>query len=283
MSELQKIIKYFAMAFAAFLAFTIVSGIVTAILAITGFFSYSTTTTTQVDGTYNYSNVQNIDIDHGVGTLIIKIGDSDDIIVETTNVTKNFTIKQKDNGDLHIQDEQQFMNVNVFGNGLSKNKKIVIYLPKDFVAEQFDIDAGAGNIEIDGLKTEKLMLTAGFGNVEGDNIIADSCDLESGVGNINLTNVDIGNFNIEGGVGNIKIEGNVYGKTIVECGIGNIKLTVRGDINDYNLNVDKGIGTIKVNGNSYSQIDGNRNASNLMSIEGGIGNIDIIFEEAFGF
>jgi DUF4097 and DUF4098 domain-containing protein YvlB len=278
MSELQKVLKYFAMAFAAFLAFTIISGIVTALFAVTGFFSFSnntSTSTSKVDGTYNYSNVRNIEIDHSIGNLIIKTSDNDDIIVETTNVTNDFTIKQKDNGDLYIHDDQEFFNV--LGR-INKNKKIVVYLPEDFVAEKFDIEAGAGNIQIENLKANKFVLVAGFGNVEGDNIIADSCILESGVGNINLNNVNLTNVDIEGGVGNIKIYGELYGKTIVDSGVGNIKLVLDGDLNDYNINAEKGIGTIKVNGDSISQINSNKNASNVMDIKGGVGNIDIIID-----
>ncbi len=280
MNELQKVIKYFAMAFAAFLAFTIISGIVTALFAVTGFFSISSGSTTKVDATYNYSNVRNIDIDHSIGKLIIKTSDNDEVIVETTDVTKDFTIKQRDNGDLYIKDEQEF--INVFGNNINKNRRIVVYLPEELVVDKFDIDAGAGNIEIEDLKAKKLVLAAGFGNIDGDGITADSCTLESGVGNISFYNVDFNNFDIEGGVGNIKVDGVLYGKTTVESGVGNIRLIVRGNINDYNINAEKGIGTIKVNGNSLNQI-GNKNASNFMSIEGGIGNIDIDFEEAYGF
>lgn len=282
MSELQKVLKYFAMAFAAFLAFTIISGIVTALFAVTGFFSFgnNTTSTAKVDSTYKYSNVRNIDIDHSTGNLFIKTSDSDEVIVETTNVTSQFTIKQKDNGDLYIHDDQEFFNV---VGKIGHNKKIVVYLPEDFVADKFDIEAGAGNIQIDNLNANKLVLVAGFGNVEGDNIVANSCTLESGVGNINLNDVNLTNVDIEGGVGNIKIYGDLYGKTNIESGVGNIKLVLNGDLEDYNITAEKGIGTIKVNGNSINQMNNNKNATNFMDLEGGIGNIDIIFENASGF
>lgn len=280
MNELQKVIKYFAMAFAAFLAFTIVSGIVTALFAVTGLFSISSSTSTKVDGTYNYSNVQSIDIDHSLGKLIIKTGDSDEVIVETTNVTNDFNIKLKDNGELYIQDGKN--SFNIFGDGVSKNRKIVVYLPEDFVAENISIDAGAGDIELENLTTKKLVLNAGFGNVDGEGIIADSCSLESGVGNVSLNNVDFKHFDIEGGVGNIKVDGVLNGKTTVESGVGNIKLIVRDDSNNFNISVEKGIGSVKVDGNSINQMN-NISASNFMSIEAGIGNIDINFITNAGF
>lgn len=283
MNELQKVIKYIAMAFAAFLAFTIISGIVTAIIAVTGIFSISSSksTSTKVDGSYNYSNVQSIDIDHSLGKLIIKTSDSDEVIVETTNVTDEFKIKLKDNGELYIQDEKEFFSV--FGNNIGKNRKIVIYLPEDFIADKVDIDAGAGNIEIENLTARKFVLNAGFGNVDGEGIIADSCSLESGVGNVSLSKVDFKHFDVEGGVGNIKVDGVLLGKTSVESGVGNIRLIVRGNINDYNISTEKGIGSVKVDGNGVNLINGNNNASNFMTIEGGIGNIDIDFEDAAGF
>lgn len=278
MSELQKVIKYCAMGFAAFLAFSIITGILTGVVALTGVFSGIGSGKT-VDINKSFENVTSLSAEPGVGTFKIKQGDSDQVEVIAENVSDNFVVEKSSSGHLKLKGRVNFWNF-FDGDSVNGNSKITIYLPKDFVGEDVDINAGAGNIEIEALSTKKLDIDAGAGNIKGQNIVAEQVDLDGGVGEIDLEQVDFTKVDIDCGVGNINLQGSLYGKSEIECGVGEVTLDLNGTQDDYNIKIDKGLGSINVNGEKYSDIQWHNNtAANTLDIDGGVGDIDINFKE----
>lgn len=277
MNEFQKIIKYLAMGFGIFLTFIIITGIVSAVIGLSGVFSSgSSVNTTNI--TERYDNVKSIEIDHGVGKLYILEGTEDQVVVEGSNIPEDYIIEKNFSGTLKIKNK-----VNVFNIvGINNNNKstIRVYLPEGFVAEKFEINAGAGNVELNDITAKQLEIDAGAGNITGNRIYADFFDLDGGVGNIELKDIEFLGSDIDCGVGNIELSGNLLGKNKLECGVGEISIDLYGSPDDYKLTVEKGLGNIKVNGEKYSNVSWNNiTATNSLSISGGLGNIDINFQK----
>lgn len=277
MNEMQKVIKYIAIGFAAFLAFTIVTGIVTAFIALTGAFSGINSGDSK-DINRSFDNVSSLSVEPSIGTLKIKEGTSDKVEVIADNVSENFIVKKSQDGKLILKGKFVFWNI--FGNHSENGKSdITIYLPSGFEAKEVEIDAGAGNIIIEELTTKRLDINAGAGNISGRNITASRVDLDGGVGDIDIEEVDLSNATIDCGVGNINLQGKLLGKNEIECGVGEVELTLKGSVEDYDIKIDKGLGNISIDGEKYSEIKWNNgSANNSLDIDGGVGNIEIDFE-----
>ncbi len=278
MNEFQRVIKYLAMGFAIFLAVVIIGGISTAIFALTGVFKGFTISGDAIDINKSFDDVKSISIDHGIGTLKVKVGESDKVEIIANNVNENYTIDKSFSGNLTMKSKTRFGFWNWFGSNDYKSD-VTVYLPKDFVAEKFEVDAGAGNVNIERLQTKKLVINGGAGDIKGNNILAHSVRIDGGVGNIDLEQAELNDTTIDSGVGNIDIEGLLLGKTDIDCGVGNVDLKLKGTTDEYNIKVEKGLGNIRINGEKYSDIRWNNlNAENSIDIDGGVGDISIDFE-----
>ncbi len=277
MSELQKVIKYCAIGFAAFLAFSIITGILSGVFAISGVFTGIGSNNT-INVSESFEDVKSLSVEPGIGTFAIEIGETDKVEVIAENVSENFVVEKSFSGNLKIKGK--FNVWNFFGDHSNNaGARITVYIPKDFIAENVDIDAGAGNINIEALTAKELEINAGAGNINGKNITAYEVKLDGGVGEISLEQVNLTDVDIDCGVGNIDLEGSLYGKSQIDCGVGEVNLTLTGSVDDYNLKVEKGLGSIRINDQKYSDLNwNNTTASNTLDISGGVGNIDIDFE-----
>lgn len=278
MNEFQKVIKYLAIAFAIFLTVVIIGGISTAIFSLAGVFNGVTASGDTVDINKSFEDVKSISIDHGIGTLKVKVGESDKVEIIANNVNENYTIEKNFGGNLIMKSKTKFWLFNWF-DGDDFKSDITVYLPEGFIAENFEIDAGAGNVNIDSLETKKLEINGGAGDVKGKNIVANTVDINGGVGNVDFEQVELHDTTIDSGVGNVDIEGYLFGKTDIDCGVGNVDLNLKGTTDDYNIKVEKGLGNIRINGEKYSSLNWNNlTAENSIDIDGGVGEISIDFE-----
>ena len=168
MTTTQKIIKYFALGFAACLIITIISAILSGGYALLNAFGLIHTNkniitedlkviSTKVD------EVSTIKIDLAFTNLYIKVGDN--FKVETNN--PQITFEEK-NGSVKIKEK----NRNWLNNN-SKASNLIIYIPEDMIAlDETNIETGAGKINIEKLNTQSLYLELGAGDVHIENVIA---------------------------------------------------------------------------------------------------------------
>lgn len=289
MNSFQRVIKYCAIAFAVVLAVGIISGIASAVFAVVSVVSgvgHSVRNDNYynkddlIDFTQEYTDVRSLEIERATGELYIKTGDT--FRVEAENVPEDFKAEVTSNGTLKVYGNGRinFLWFN-FGHGRKFNSKVTIYIPENFVAEDAEIECGAGNVRIDALRAEDLTISAGAGNITGNNIVAeDEVKFDGGVGNIELSNVNFNNADIDCGVGNLRIDGILIGDSKVNSGVGEVDMTLQGNVNNYEFDVDTGIGSIRLNGEKLrDDYENNKDAENSFRIDGGIGNIDIDFTE----
>jgi hypothetical protein len=278
MSNFQRTIKYIAIAFAILLAVGIVSGIANAAFAIVSAVSGGLMGENGgvIDFSETYSDVRNLDIDNSTGKLIIKTGDT--FKVEAVNVSDSFEAKVTNDGTLKISDshnDSQFLWFH-FGGFDDPNSTVTVYLPAVFVAEDTNIESGAGSVNIEHLYTEELTISAGAGSISGNGITAEKTKIEGGFGSISFSDVNFTDTDLDCGVGSVNSNGVLTGGNQVNCGIGDVVLNLDGNVQDYNMEVDSGIGTISLNGKKLSdnyRLD--NDADNSIKIDGGIGKVVI--------
>jgi len=231
MTTAQKIIKYLAVAFAIFLIMTIISAILSVILALSGILGLKTavqnSSTELIATTFENAEIDTLNIDIAFTNLTIKQGEI--LKIETDN--SNIDCKQK-NQELHLEekDYKWFSYNNV-------EKELILYIPEDLEFEKVKINAGAGKVTILSGKINDL-------------------DFDMGVGEANITADLLGKSEINAGVGelNINLQGEKESYKIkADKRIGSIKIDgkevangeVYGDGKNY-IEIDGGIGSINI-------------------------------------
>ena len=246
MTHFQRVIKYLALLLAFFLAAAIIFGGIGLMGTIFGISNNSV-----LDEMYSIElsqNIERIDIDLSAASLKIVLGDKFALStnIGKLNVTSDSTLKIK-------QKQHQVFSINY-----GKSGEIILTIPADAMLQSFELDAGAGSIEIERLNSQSVEIDAGAGsiNIKGGEI--ERLDLDLCVGKANITSA-------------------IKGKSNIDCGVGETNINLIGKMDDYTLDIDTGIGSITLNG---SDIKGNTKIGNgqyKLEIDGGVGVVNINF------
>ncbi len=245
MTPFQRTVKYISIGLAAALAVSIIIGGVSILGAIFGFGKYKV-----LDEPYDIEisqDIEKIEIDISAVSLKIVSGEKFSL---STNIDKlevdikhsTLYIKQKQNGF--------FFNSNNVG-------ELVLTIPASIKLKAFDLDAGAGQVEIEYLNAQ---------NVE----------MDMGAGELLIKNGNIENIDLDLGVGETEISAHITGNSTVNCGVGDTNIHLLGQKSDYTLDINTGIGTVTLDGKKIDdKIVGD--GANKIKIDGGVGSIDISF------
>lgn len=265
MSTAQKIIKYVATGFALSLiigifgGFYIAFGVVGTIL--TGSYGGNGLDISKYpDSSYVLS------VDLGISQVEIRKGE--ELKVETDN--NNVKIKQ-DYNKIALTEESS----NVFD---VDDDKVTIYLP-DVEFDEIYIANGAGQIEIESLKTKKLTLELGAGETKiKELIVTEKTKVKGGVGEVTIKNANLANVDLNLGIGQFNIEGIFSGKNDIETGVGELNIDITDNIENYTIETENGIGDIKIDGRSVNDTRIGK-GNTILDIESGVGEVDIRFLE----
>ncbi len=151
-----------------------------------------------------------------------------------------------DDGELCIEVDRPFLSFLRSGDHTAKLK---LYIPRDQILEEVDIEAGVGTVTMDG---------------DGAFLVCDRLELECGVGKIELC-------------------ADVRSSARIEGGVGEACVTLAGKEEDYNYRVEYGLGGVTIGGENYSGIGGDYKADNGaekdLRIECGVGSMELRFRE----
>ncbi len=271
MTSAQKIIKYLALCLAAFLVFLIISSLLGVLFSITKILGIQKDNEFIMDkmSTVNLKtdDISSLDINLLFTNLIIKQGDT--LYVETNNEKVHF---DEENNSLKIKEDSR--------SWLSQNNKgdLILYLPENSQFKTVKIQAGAGKIHIENLKTDTLSLELGAGETSIQKLnVSENCKIESGAGKVSLLDGRIKNLDLDLGVGKFELTSSLLGSNKINAGIGSLELNLLGNKKDYLIKADKGIGTIHVDEAIVSDDSTIGTGENTIKIDGGIGNIDVSF------
>lgn len=299
MSPAQKVIKYFAFAFAVSLMVTILSSILMVISSVSdGNFLFASEKN-YINFTKEFENVENLDITNYSGKIYVQSGNVDKIMVEAINVPDSYIAKVS-NQTLVIKDNGRgnfIFNLWLFGDYREKETKITITLPQSIQFKKVEFDNGSGSMELSGFQTESFYLDGGSGAIIVSNIRANDTNISTGSGGValekvslsngyidtgsgavNIANSDLTRINFDTGSGSLNFEGLLIGKCSVDGGSGSLAFDINQGIENYDLRFDSGSGGIWVNGKRRDDQDiRNEEANNILTVEGGSGEVAINF------
>lgn len=216
-------------------------------------------------------DVRAIDIDISCADLKITDGDSFDLY----SSLENMTMKQKD-GVLKIKQSD-----NAVISKESTREELCLTVPGWALLDSINLSCGAGEVQIDALRANDIELELGAGKAEIRYVQAQRCArIEAGVGNITISDGIINDLSLELGVGRSYIRSRFGGKSHIECGVGEASIVCVGKMEDHTLDIEQGLGSIHVNGEKITEERRFGNGSTRISIDGGVGRLDIDFENA---
>ncbi len=272
MTQTQKIIKYAAIAFAIFLIISIFSTIINLISFVINTVSPDNSSEA-IKETYSIevSESKNIELELKSISLTVKRGDS---FKASTN-SDNIKVIQNKNGKLKIIEKNHFDIISI-----NKTSEIlVLEIPESFELDEFDLEAGAGIININGLTAQSISFELGAGEVTVSELyVKKDADIDGGAGKLTIEGT-IGNLDLDMGIGELNLNARFTSQSEINCGVGNANITLIGNKEDYKLNINKGIGTVKVDGSPLGdyKVSAKPNAVKV-NLDCGVGNINIDFE-----
>ncbi|MGN1194272.1 MAG: DUF4097 family beta strand repeat-containing protein [Acutalibacteraceae bacterium] len=270
MTSVQKAIKYLAMAFAVFLSVSIIGGICTGLAGVSFIFSSGEKDSAGEMQVYpTESEISSLSLKISAADLTVKT--SDKFAVESNH---KYISVSSDDGKLIINETKKAFSL------FSKAASVVLYIPDGFVFDDAQIETGAGEVKIDSLSADVLKLSLGAGEAEIKNLTANSrADIEGGAGEVTINGGLLNNLELDMGIGSLTLISRLEGKSNLNYGIGEAKLTLSGSRDDYQIELDKGIGEARLEGESMRDDSVYGSGKNLISIDGGIGEISIRFSE----
>ncbi|MDD6224633.1 MAG: DUF4097 family beta strand repeat-containing protein [bacterium] len=274
MSQFQRIMKYFAIAFAIFLIFSIISSIMIGVQTITMIFSD--------DGIGEKLEVLNIhgdsqvlDIDLSFSQLWIKKGDTFQIKSNQKNIE---VIENADT--LILKEKKRNWLLDLFK--LNDDRVLVVYVPDDLIFDEVSIENGVGKVKIEILKARKLNLDLGAGKVEIDHVVVtEETIMDGGAGEMIVRHGKLHDLDLDLGVGNVSFTALITGNSQIDAGVGSMNLQLVGTLSDYKLKLDKGIGTVMIDGAKMGDNTYYGSGNHFIDIDGGVGSIQVGFIDEF--
>ncbi len=268
MTSAQKGIKFFAIGLAVFIIFVMVSTVLGFLNMMTIFTDYDKSGgDVLVETIENDKIITSLDIDLDKTNLEIKV--SDEFKVEKINCDNRSFVQVKGN-TLKITDDGH----NFWHSG--SGRTIIVYLPKESILNEVDIDVGAGKINLEGIRSKKLELEQGAGAVFIKSSNFDNAKIEGGAGRLEIKDTTMKDMKLEMGLGSVYIQGRILGNSEIESGMGALEMKLAGSQDDYTIyNID-GLGSFKVNGQEQSGTIGS--GPNRLAFDGIFGSVKIDFE-----
>ncbi len=266
MTELQRIIKYFSIAFAIFLTVSIITGVIGVLGGI--FFMESNDVLDEMRDIELSQDIDRIEIEIDIAEFIIKTGES---FALSTNLEK-LNVKSE-GGKLFIEEKRKPIHSTDVG-------EIILTVPAGVSFSSISLEAGAGKVSIESLSASIVDFDFGAGSIEIDKLsVTNRADIDTGAGKFVIRDGEINDLDLDLGVGENKIRSSLTGECDIDCGVGKTELTVLGSKNDYSIRIDKGVGSASIDGSSVGNDLMLGNGANKLNIDGGVGSIDVRFEQ----
>lgn len=237
-----------------------------------------------------YDNITSVDMEIGYGKVTIEEGS--EFSIQASNLIDNQIKSYVDSNGTWIVKENGDNNIDFFGANINLENifywnddvipQIIITIPKDFTAKDFNFHIGAGQAKVDMIRANEGSFTVGAGELEIEQLeIKNQSVYSIGTGQMILSQMNAANISVDCGVGDVLIEGSVFGDNNVKCGIGSVELKLTTNEEDYSYQITSGIGDVSINNKSYHQIANevisNDGAEHNLNLDCGIGNINVDF------
>lgn len=206
----------------------------------------------------SYQDVQELDLKIDYGEIIIMEGDR--FHIDARNVIESLELDSKVVDGVWRVSLHADRDFSVFGfnvpmitvSGVQLSPQIVITLPENFIADNAEINLGAGRLEADVIRAHQGVFQVDAGELLINQLaVTNTSDFKVGAGSMKLDQVKLQDVTAECGVGFIGFEGRITGENEFICNIGQIKLDLIGNIDKYSYDIDADLGNVIINGKSY--------------------------------
>lgn len=175
------------------------------------------------------------------------------------------------------------VNSGVINFSVSKGKHITLYIPEGQYFRKMELELGAGQAILDGLRADKVSLEVGAGQIIGRNIQVGELEVSVGAGQIELPGMNVDVLDAEIGMGELVGTGSIQKSASLKCSMGNLELTLSGREEDFNYQMEVAAGNLTLGRSSYSGLARKRGIQNgadkNLEIDCSMGNVRISFME----
>lgn len=241
---------------------------------------------TDISETYNSDGIDNLNVDFGFGDVLIDKSSDENIRVEGRNIPEDITVRTIGN-TLEIKRKHRnfdFWDFPMWWGADKKEISLKIYLPEKKYND-FDLDCGAGDIEINNVFCKHAEFDFGAGDCKINSFVCNYASFDQGAGDCEINLITVSKtLEVDSGAGNMTVKNGVLGG--MEIGIGAGDLNFSGTING-DIEIDMGAGDCTftlTNPESDYRFEGDgerRYGSNsgryTVDIDRGAGDIDFIF------
>ena len=221
-------------------------------------------------------NISSMRINGMVARVNVRQGEGNELRIEAQDIIEeHFKYELDAGGTLTLSYSSRLRGRSLISLPMITRRAPVIdiYIPQGMDFENFDIDGGVGDFNIEYVSASSFSLDSGVGRVAVRGSRVGRLKINAGVGEIDI-NGEIGELEVDGGVGRVTVSGSVARDISVSGGVGEIKLDLAGDINNYDVRAEGGIGAIRVNGERANNFR-NAGAPYNLTAHGGVGSISI--------
>ena len=149
--------------------------------------------------------------------------------------------------------------------------------------EKLSLELGAGEMHVEGLEAETILVKVGAGSIVLDNLCAkQAVEFHIGTGEIRAYDFVGQNMTAKCGIGELYVNGSIIGENNIECGIGEVLCELLGKEEDYSYTVNCGVGEVRIGTKEYHGISKNSKIGtrkDSFKVHCGIGSVKISFEE----
>lgn len=225
MSTAQRIIKYFAIGFAAFLSVTIISSIIFGVL---GIVTAGRIIKDNSEISLNCDQEEQSCMVITIAASELEIRKGEELKVETEN--EKVEVKQEGNILTVVENGS---NWNWFGH--NADKKIIVYVPEDMEFKKAGISGGAGRIYVEKLNAKELEVALGVGETVFDALETENAKIDAGIGSVKinlLSKSDEYTVKLSKGIGAMNFNGADLGNDAT-FGTGERKVEISGGIGEF--------------------------------------------------
>ena len=273
MSNYKKLVKYFAIALASGIVVSIVSLIVYGVGGMVSLFGKTKNNNGEYfdrNGSFDVSSdIDIIDIDVDNVDVIIESGDKFEVSTDNDDI-----VYRKNDNKLVISGKK----AGIFNKRVDSS--IVVYVPKGKEISKIELESGLGGVTINDIRVDILEMELGAGKVEVDELeVLRKVDIDSGAGEVIIDNSNFNNLELDIGIGNVILNAKLDGNSEINAGVGKLELGLVGKDTDYMIHANKGIGSFIIEGSSVSDNTSYGSGVNKVSVDGGVGSIEVSFVE----
>lgn len=156
------------------------------------------------------------------------------------------------------------------------DRYIRLTVPADAALDKVELEAGAGDVDVEALTAAELDLELGAGQFRAGSLTATGkAEIEGGAGRLAIKGGALHDLDMQMGAGKTELHARLSGDCSLDVGMGAAEIALSGSREDYRLRIDKGLGYVTVDGKAVRNGDVIGDGAARVALTGGMGRITV--------